>query len=190
MAILVAYQAIILFAACFIIVLDFEFINTGVSAWMQLPLCIWVKKLHSRAILAINFADRPLSGHLFGRTLFAYRYFKPRSCNVSTIILADITSVDSCYCVLCYSDSWKFWRCTYEFGFVYFHDSNVFANHAAVNVVWNFLYAVQKMNRLKYSDSYFDKAKTEQYFQQLFPTPDSTATSSSGRKTKCDNYHA
>ena len=60
-------------------------------------------------------------------------------------------------------------------GFVYFHDRNVFANHAAVNVVWNFAYAVQKMNRLKYSDNYFDKNKTEQYFQQLFPAPDSTA---------------
>src|SRR5687768_18609172 len=59
-------------------------------------------------------------------------------------------------------------------GFVYFHDSKIFANHAAVNVVWNFLYAVQKMNRLKYSDNYFDKSKTEQYFQQLFPAPDST----------------
>jgi phosphoglycerol transferase MdoB-like AlkP superfamily enzyme len=42
-------------------------------------------------------------------------------------------------------------------------------------VVWNFAYAVQKMNRLKYSESYFDKNKTEQYFSQLFPTPDTTA---------------
>jgi phosphoglycerol transferase MdoB-like AlkP superfamily enzyme len=59
-------------------------------------------------------------------------------------------------------------------GFVYFHEKNVFANHAAVNVAWNFFYAVQKMNRLKYSDNYFDRDKTGKYFSEMFPSPDST----------------
>ena len=60
-------------------------------------------------------------------------------------------------------------------GFVYFHNSNTYANHSAINVVWNFAYAVQKMNKLKYSDSFFDKDKTKQYFEELFPLPDTTA---------------
>src|SRR5687768_6483286 len=59
-------------------------------------------------------------------------------------------------------------------GFVYFHESKLFANHAAVNVVWNFLYAVQKMNRLRYDDNYFDRQMTEQYFGRMVPKSDST----------------
>ena len=59
-------------------------------------------------------------------------------------------------------------------GFVYFHESKIFANHAAVNVVWNFLYAVQKMKQLKYADNYFDKDQTELYYKKLFPATDRT----------------
>lgn len=59
-------------------------------------------------------------------------------------------------------------------GFVYFHKDNLYANHAAVNVVWNFGYAVQKMNKLRYDDNFFDKEKTEEYFSTMFPAFDST----------------
>ncbi|GAB1446119.1 MAG: LTA synthase family protein [Cyclobacteriaceae bacterium] len=59
-------------------------------------------------------------------------------------------------------------------GFVYFSKNNLYANHAAVNVVWNFGYAVQKMDRLRYPNNFFDKKKTEEYFSQMFPPFDST----------------
>lgn len=55
-------------------------------------------------------------------------------------------------------------------GTVYFHDSNLFANHAAVNVVWNTGYALNKLNRLKYPEGYFDPAKTQAYFSELYDT--------------------
>lgn len=61
-------------------------------------------------------------------------------------------------------------------GFVYFHKDSLFANHAAVNVVWNFGYAVQKMNRLRYPDNFFPADKTEAYFKEMFPAFDSTRT--------------
>lgn len=54
-------------------------------------------------------------------------------------------------------------------GFVYFQKDNLYANHAAVNVVWNFGYAVQKMNKLRYPDNFFDKDKTNEYFARMFP---------------------
>lgn len=60
-------------------------------------------------------------------------------------------------------------------GFVYFHPHNLFANHAAVNVLWNFGYAVQKMNRLRYNDNFFDKEETEKLYTQMFPPFDSTS---------------
>ncbi|MEQ8361607.1 MAG: LTA synthase family protein [Cyclobacteriaceae bacterium] len=59
-------------------------------------------------------------------------------------------------------------------GFVYFHNTNLYANHAAVNVVWNFGYAVQKMNKLRYADNFFDRETTEEYFSEMFPPFDST----------------
>jgi len=59
-------------------------------------------------------------------------------------------------------------------GFVYFHKDNLYANHAAVNVVWNFGYAIQKMNSLRYPDNFFDSAKTLAYNEQMFPPFDST----------------
>lgn len=55
-------------------------------------------------------------------------------------------------------------------GTVYFHDSNLFANHAAVNVVWNTSYALNKLNRLKYPAGYFDAEKTKSYFAELYDT--------------------
>lgn len=54
-------------------------------------------------------------------------------------------------------------------GFVYFHKTNTYANHAAINVVWNFGYAVHKMERLKYPENFFDKEKTIEYYSALYP---------------------
>jgi phosphoglycerol transferase MdoB-like AlkP superfamily enzyme len=45
-------------------------------------------------------------------------------------------------------------------GFVYFHKTNVYANHAAINVVWNIFYAFSTHNVSK-PYIYFDKAKAE-----------------------------
>jgi phosphoglycerol transferase MdoB-like AlkP superfamily enzyme len=45
-------------------------------------------------------------------------------------------------------------------GFVYFHKSNVYANHAAVNVVWNVCYALST-NDVAKPDVYFDRAEAQ-----------------------------
>jgi phosphoglycerol transferase MdoB-like AlkP superfamily enzyme len=45
-------------------------------------------------------------------------------------------------------------------GFVYFHKTNVYANHAAINVVWNIFYAFST-NNVANPYIYFDKAKAE-----------------------------
>jgi phosphoglycerol transferase MdoB-like AlkP superfamily enzyme len=61
-------------------------------------------------------------------------------------------------------------------GFVYFHPSKAYANHAAINVVWNFLYSIRKSANLEYSENFFDKAKTEKYFASLYPQSSSTTS--------------
>ncbi|HEY9007402.1 MAG TPA: sulfatase-like hydrolase/transferase [Ohtaekwangia sp.] len=60
-------------------------------------------------------------------------------------------------------------------GFVYFHKTKVYANHAAINVLWNFLYSIRKSAQSSYPENFFDKQKAEPLFASLYPASDSTA---------------
>jgi phosphoglycerol transferase MdoB-like AlkP superfamily enzyme len=59
-------------------------------------------------------------------------------------------------------------------GFVYFHKTKAYANHAAINVIWNFIYSVRKSSRSSYPENFFDKEKTQKLFTSLYPSSDST----------------
>lgn len=59
-------------------------------------------------------------------------------------------------------------------GFVYFHKTNAYANHAAINVIWNFIYNLSKSSNLKYDENFFDKEKSQEYFNTFYPASDST----------------
>jgi phosphoglycerol transferase MdoB-like AlkP superfamily enzyme len=59
-------------------------------------------------------------------------------------------------------------------GFVYFHKTKTFANHAAINVVWNFLYALQRSGKTNYPEDFYDKNLAEKQFQSFYPDDDST----------------
>lgn len=61
-------------------------------------------------------------------------------------------------------------------GFVYFHKTKTYANHAAINVIWNFLYNLSSDTNLKYREDLLPKAVAHQYFRALYPRPDSTTT--------------
>lgn len=52
-------------------------------------------------------------------------------------------------------------------GSVYFHETNMFANHAAINVLYNFGYAVNKLNRLKYPEDYIDRSLANKLFAKM-----------------------
>lgn len=52
-------------------------------------------------------------------------------------------------------------------GTVYFHDNDMFANHAAINVLYNFGYAIRKINRLRYPENYVDAETTKKLFDEL-----------------------
>jgi phosphoglycerol transferase MdoB-like AlkP superfamily enzyme len=60
-------------------------------------------------------------------------------------------------------------------GTVYFHNSNMFANHAAVNVIYNFGYALTKLNKLKYPENYLAADKTKAYFKELIDSSGQTS---------------
>lgn len=61
-------------------------------------------------------------------------------------------------------------------GFVYFHKAKAYANHAAINVVWNFLYTLNRNTRMKYPEDLLPKQVAEKYFRELYPPHDSTTT--------------
>lgn len=53
-------------------------------------------------------------------------------------------------------------------GVVYFHPTNLYANHAAINAIWNTGYALRKAGRLKYPGNFLEKDKTQKYFNELY----------------------
>jgi phosphoglycerol transferase MdoB-like AlkP superfamily enzyme len=53
-------------------------------------------------------------------------------------------------------------------GFVFFHNSKAFANHSAVNVVWNFLYSVRKGKSSEYPTNFFPAAQTALLTDKLY----------------------
>lgn len=59
-------------------------------------------------------------------------------------------------------------------GFVYFHNTKVFANHSAINVVWNFAYSLRKSSTLDYPETFLDPRETDRHFKALYDLPDST----------------
>jgi phosphoglycerol transferase MdoB-like AlkP superfamily enzyme len=52
-------------------------------------------------------------------------------------------------------------------GFVYFHNSKPYANHAAVNVIWTFIRSF-KGSAIKYPNDFFDSARTSELFNDLY----------------------
>jgi phosphoglycerol transferase MdoB-like AlkP superfamily enzyme len=112
---------------------------------------------------------------MFSASLFAfYKYFKKRIKSLPGTDWKALPAILFATTLFIIPIRGSFGVAPMNSGFVYFHDSKMFANHSAVNVVWNFLYAVQKMNKLKYANNFFDKAKTEQYFDRLLSSSDST----------------
>lgn len=56
-------------------------------------------------------------------------------------------------------------------GFVYFHKTKAFANHAAINVIWNFMYNLRGQTRTKYPENLLPRTVAEKYFRDFYPTP-------------------
>jgi len=59
-------------------------------------------------------------------------------------------------------------------GFVFFHRTKAYANHAAINVIWNFLYSVRGKSSIRYPENFFPKPEAEKLFAGLYPPNDST----------------
>jgi phosphoglycerol transferase MdoB-like AlkP superfamily enzyme len=171
------YAALISLAACFIVVLDFELYRHWGFRLDATPIMYMGKEAARSGDLLTSIMLILYCLLIFSVFIFLiYRYFKPRfhALQATSWITMPLLIFVTALFIIPIRGS--FGVAPMNSGFVYFHDNNVFANHAAINVVWNFAYAVQKMNKLKYSDSYFDSSKTEQYYQKLFPEPDSTAS--------------
>ncbi len=58
-------------------------------------------------------------------------------------------------------------------GFVYFHNTKAYANHAAINVIWNFYKSLGK-RQVIYPENFFNKTRSQSIFNNLYPKSDST----------------
>lgn len=171
----IGYHAIVLFVTSFIVVLDFELYKHWGFRLDATPLMYMGKEAAGSGDFWQTIFLVCYWLVIFGASLFSfYKYFKKRILSLPAANWKAIPTVLFSTTLFIIPIRGSFGVAPMNTGFVYFHESKIFANHAAVNVVWNFLYAVQKMNRLKYADNYFDKELTEQYYKRLFPKPDST----------------
>lgn len=164
------YHALILLISSFVIVLDFELYKHWGFRLDATPIMYMGKEAAGsgdfwKSILLIGYWLV-----IFSVSLFAIsRYFRPRFFALPATSWYSLPVLVFATALLIIPIRGSFGVAPMNSGFVYFHKSSTFANHAAINVVWNFAYAVQKMNRLKYSDSFFDRDKTNRYFSKLFP---------------------
>ncbi|MEJ7646876.1 MAG: sulfatase-like hydrolase/transferase [Chryseolinea sp.] len=171
----IVYNGIMLLVTSFIIVLDFELYRHWGFRLDATPLMYMGKEAASSGDLATSILLIFYCIALFTVSLFLFsRFFKTQFQTMRATSLATLPVVVFATALLIIPIRGSLGVAPMNTGFVYFHETNAFANHAAVNVVWNFAYAVQKMNKLRYDDNYFDKEKTTQNFSTLFPAPDST----------------
>ncbi len=169
------YQVILIALTSFIVVLDAElYVHWGFRLDAT-PILYFGKEAASSGDLGKSIALL-----LFwllctvGLSILVKRYFKPKMDKVSISTWYAFPALLAATVFLILPIRGSLGVAPMNTGFVYFHPTNLYANHAAVNVAWNFGYAVQKMNKLRYSDNFFDKNKTEEYYSVMFPSFDST----------------
>jgi phosphoglycerol transferase MdoB-like AlkP superfamily enzyme len=170
------YRGVVLFIASFIIVLDFELYRHWGFRLDATPLLYMGKEAAGSGDLLTSILLLGYCLLLFAVTLWLIRKtFKPRMLALQPTNGASLPVLLLATALMIIPIRGSFGVAPMNTGFVYFHPRNIFANHAAVNVVWNFFYAVQKMNKLKYSDRYFDRQKTRRFFSKMFPVPAHTS---------------
>ena len=172
----IAYHALVLFIVTFIIILDFELYSHWGFRLDATPLMYMGKEAAGSGDFWQTIFLLVYWIVFFTASLFCfYKFFKKRIISLVPTNWTSLPAVFLATAFLIIPIRGSFGVAPMNTGFVYFHDTKIFANHSAVNVVWNFLYAVQKMNKLRYDDNYFDKQLTEAYFKNLLPSSDSTA---------------
>ena len=171
----IGYQAIVLFITTFIITVDFELYKHWGFRMDATPLMYVGKEAAGSGDFWQTIFLVAYWLIMFSASMFAfYKYFKRRIVPLPATNWKALPAILFATTLFILPIRGSFGVAPMNSGFVYFHDTKMFANHSAVNVVWNFLYAVQKMNKLKYADNFFEKEKTEQYFDRLIASSDST----------------
>jgi phosphoglycerol transferase MdoB-like AlkP superfamily enzyme len=169
------YHGVVIPLTVFIMVVDFELYNHWGFRLDATPLLYLGKEAAGsgdllRSVLLVLYWLALCAGALYA----FHRFFKNRilSLPAAGLVAAPVMVVITAALIIPIRGS--FGVAPMNTGFVYFHKTNMFANHAAVNVVWNFGYAVQKMRKLRYPENYLDKAQCEDQFRKLMPPPGAT----------------
>lgn len=57
---------------------------------------------------------------------------------------------------------------------VYFHQTNDYANHSAINVLWSIGYDLKNLKKLSYPENFYDRQKTNALADEIFLKPEKT----------------
>ena len=138
-AIWLGYHAIVLFIASFIIVLDFELYTHWGFRLDATPLMYMGKEAASsgdfwQTVILVCYWLIIFSASLFS----FYKYFKKRVLVLPTTDWKTLPVLLFSTLLFIIPIRGSFGVAPMNTGFVYFHEKKIFANHAAVNVVWNF----------------------------------------------------
>jgi phosphoglycerol transferase MdoB-like AlkP superfamily enzyme len=174
----IGYHALLMMVVSFIIVVDLELYSHWGVRLDASPLLYVGKEAASsgdfwRSLLLVVFWLLFYGGILF----LTVRIFKPKIIVLepSTKVAAPALLLATTLLIIPIRGS--FGVAPMNTGFVFFHQKKMFANHAAINVAWNFGYSLDKISNLKYPDNFFDKEKAEANFSKLYPVPQNPSPS-------------
>lgn len=106
---------------------------------------------------------------LFGASVFFYRkWLSPQLMVIKPTEKKNVVPLLIVSCLMFIPIRGSFSVAPMNTGFVYFHKTKAYANHAAINVVWNFLYSVRKEANLTYPENLMDNARAEALFDSLY----------------------
>jgi phosphoglycerol transferase MdoB-like AlkP superfamily enzyme len=175
---IIAVNTVFLFMSCCIVIIDMElyrhwgfrlnttpFLYLGPEAMGSIEVLVVLKTLAVFAVL-FSFATFSLI-HIFSKRLPSLRPEKTKRWPTFLIIFA-------CTALTFIPIRGSFSVAPMNTGFVYFHKSKSYANHSAINVLWNFLNSAQKGKMVIYPEDFFDRKLAKQYFESLYPKNDST----------------
>ncbi|MEQ8475466.1 MAG: sulfatase-like hydrolase/transferase [Fulvivirga sp.] len=162
------YTGLMLFIASFIIVLDLELYTHWSYRMDATPLLYIGKEAASSGDFWTTVIMVTFWLILFGAFSWAYiKYVSKRTKNIATANWKTSITMLLLTALLIAPIRGTVGVAPINTGTVYFHESNMFANHAAINVVYNFGYALRKLNRLSYPENYLAADKTQLYFNEM-----------------------
>lgn len=181
--VLQVYSIIILFFSCLIVVTDLELYKHWGFRMDSTPLLYLSPEALQTSSLSSLFLLVTLFFLFFSFSVFTYyKIIRKPTIEARTINGRTVASIIVILPLLIIPIRGSFDIAPMRVSKVYFHPSNNYANHAAINVLWNVGYDLKNIDKLKYPENFFDKEKTVEISEKIFKKPVKTFPLIKGEK--------